>query len=404
MTHDGTVAMPDDSARALIAEDSLWEKALRIHFNAIVVDGHIDTPTLMVEDDYSFTSRHSATLAHVDLPRMYDGGLDAAFFSIYVPAYLGEGSRAVQYALNMIEEVKRQTAAHDDSVSLAFSADELRRAARAGEKAVLLGVEGGHVTGGSVDVMQRFYDQGIRYMTLTHVNTSSFADASQSPPRHRGLTEGGKQLIRAMNRTGMIVDLSHASDSAFFDALAASSAPVILSHSSSRALVPTVRNASDDMLRALKSNGGVAMVNFFDPLVNPGLTSSVFAEAHRRLRERGQTLRNLWNVVYEIKRERGIGTATLSDVADHIDHMVDVAGIDHVGIGSDFDGVFDLPDGLEDATRLPWLTYELLNRGYTEGELYKLLGGNTLRVMDKAEEIAENERVSATDTEPVPAG
>ncbi len=388
VTHEGEAAMPGDLAQSLIAEDSLWSEALRIHYDAIVFDGHIDVPMLIAGEGYNFTERHTADASHVDVPRMFEGGLDAAFFSVYVPAYLGEGANAVEYAMNLITEVKAQIELQPDSVGLATSANDVRRIVRSGRKAILLGIEGGHVTGGSVDVMRQFYDAGVRYITLTHVNTNSFADASQSPPRHGGPTEEGRELIRAMNYTGMIVDLSHASDSTFYDVLAVSEAPVILSHSSARALVPTVRNASDAMLRALADNGGLLMINFFDPVVNPHLTGEIYTEARRRLQERGQTLRNLWSVVYQIKRERGLPGASLDDVIDHIDHAVEVMGVEHVGLGSDFVGVFDLPDGLQDVTRLPWITYELLKRGYTEGEIYQILGGNMLRVLEEAARAA----------------
>lgn len=391
MVDSGMVAMPEPRRRILLGQDSLWAEALRIHYQALVFDGHIDTPTLMLDEGYRFGARHRDYESHVDLPRMFDGGLDAAFFSIYVAPPYGEGQRATERARAMIAEVKRQTTAHADSVALATSAADVRRLTRAGKKAVLLGLEGGHALAASPDTLRALYDEGIRYVTLTHINTNAWADASQARPRWNGLNDLGRRLVAVMNRLGMLVDLAHVSDSTFYDALAVSRAPVLVSHSSMRALTPSVRNLDDAMLHALAANGGVVMINFFDAMVNPHLDESVMAEVYRRLPEAQRY--NLWSIVYAVKRERGLPGATLDDVLDHLDHAVAVAGIDHVGLGSDFDGVFDLPAGLEDVTRLPWITYGLLQRGYTEEAIYKILGGNALRLLEEAEVVARRLRV-----------
>lgn len=390
-TDGGAIRMSPIRTRVLIREDTLWERALRIHYDAIVVDGHVDVPSLMVDDGYDFRVRHPAHAAHVDLPRMYEGGLDAAFFSVYVAHHYGEGPRAVARARLQIEAVKRQVEAVPDSAEIARTADDVRRIAASGRKAVLLGLEGGNALAASVDTLEALYESGIRYVTLTHVNNNSWAESSQSPPQWGGLTERGRVMVKHMNRLGVAVDLSHVSDATFYDALEVSSAPVILSHSSARALVDNVRNADDAMLRALAGNGGIVMINFFDAVVNPHLTDDVMAEAYERLGGRRTSLNNLWSVIYEIVRERGLPGATLSDVVDHIEHAVDVAGVDHVGLGSDFDGIFDVPAGLQDVTRLPWITYELLRRGYFEEDINKILGGNVLRVMDEVERIAREE-------------
>ena len=387
----GPVALPPPRYHALLRLDTLWARVLALHYRTLVFDGHIDTPTRMLQG-FDFGRRHRRADGHVDLPRMFEGGLDAAFFSIYVPATYGEGAAAVQHARRLLAEVRRQVAAHADRVALAYAAADVLRITRSGRKAILLGLEGGHALAGSVDTLRALYEAGIRYVTLTHVNTNRLADASQDRPRWNGLSEQGRRIVREMNRLGMLIDLSHTSDSTFFDVLAVSEAPVILSHSSMRALVPTVRNASDEMLRALARNGGVVLINFFDALVNPYLTADVYAEAERRT---GGNLRRLWNAVYAIRRERGLPGATLDDVLDHIDHAVQVAGIDHVGLGSDFDGVFDLPAGLEDVTRLPWITYGLYRRGYAEADIQKILGGNLLRVLAEVERVAA--RLQATE-------
>ena len=387
-TDGGAIRMVPVRRQILVREDSLWAEALRIHYNAIVFDGHLDTPMLMLDRGYRFAERHPAHAAHVDLPRMVEGGLDAAFFAIYVAPGYGEGAAATQRARDMIAEVRRQIDALPDSAALAGSAADVRRLAKAGRKAVLLGIEGGHALAGSPEVLREMHAAGVRYVTLTHINTNSWADASQAPPRWGGLNDLGRRMIAEMNRLGVLVDLSHVSDSTFYDAVRVSRAPVILSHSSARALVDNVRNADDAMLRAVAANGGVVMVNFFDAVVNPHLTPDVFEEAYRRLGGRTANLYNLWDTVYDVKRERGLPGGSLTDVVDHIDHVARVAGVDHVGLGSDFDGVFDLPAGLQDVTRLPWITYELLKRGYSETDLYKILGGNALRVLEEAERIA----------------
>lgn len=381
----GLILMAPVRQKILIEQDSLWAEALRVHYNAIVLDGHVDTPTLMLDSGYSFRRRNRAHAGHVDLPRMFEGGLDAAFFSIYVPVSLGEGAGATRHARRMIEEVKRQVTMSDDSVALAYSADDVRHMTRSGRKAVLLGLEGGHALMASPDTLEALYREGLRYVTLTHVNSHSWAESSQSPPRFGGLNEMGRRMVRKMNDLGVIVDLSHVSDSAFYDAVQTSRAPVMLSHSSARALVDNVRNVDDEMLLALAGNGGIIMINFFDPVVNSALSDSFMADVYARIGGRVGSLNTIWNVIYDLKAERNLPGASLEDVVDHINHAVHVAGIDHVGLGSDFDGVFDLPAGLQDVTRLPWITYELMKRGYSEDDLYKILGGNALRVLAEVE-------------------
>jgi len=379
------VAWPLARVQEQVATDPLWEEALRIHFNALVVDGHIDTPTLMVEGNYDLSRRHSSNRSHVDLPRMETGGLDAAFFSLYVAPYYGEGARAVARAQAQIEAVRSAAEKTPDRLLIAKTAAEVRSAAREGRTALLLGIEGGHALAASPDTLRMFAERGVRYVTLTHVNTNRWADSSQDEAQHGGLTALGREMVQTMNDLGVLVDLSHASDSTFADAIDASRVPVIVSHSSCRALTPSVRNVTDEQLRAVADNGGVVMINFFDAMVNPHLGSETFAEARRRVEQSGQGMAYVWSAIYDLRREQSIPGATWGDVVDHIDHAVQVAGVDHVGIGSDFDGVFDLPRGLEDVERLPWITYGLLRRGYSEEDLYKILGGNALRVLRAAE-------------------
>ena len=391
MTDGGVIAMPDSVQQRLIAQDTLWKEALRIHFNAIVMDGHIDTPSLILDEGYDIGKRHvpERNRAHVDLPRMYEGGLDAPFFSIYVSTSYGEGPEAPQRARAMIAALKQQVARYADSIAMAYSAADVRRITRSGKKAALMGLEGGHALMRSPDTLRALYRQGIRYVTLTHTASHSWADASQDVPRWQGLSLKGEELVREMNRIGMIIDISHVSDSTFFDVIALSKAPVIASHSSVRALVNNVRNLSDEQLDALARNGGVVMINFFDAMVNPHLTPEVMNEVYRRINEQyGGDLQKIWQVIREVVRERNIPPATVEDVVNHIDYVAQRIGVEHVGLGSDFDGVSSLPRGLEDVTRLPWITYYLLKRGYSEEDIYKILGGNTLRVLDQVENIA----------------
>lgn len=389
----GEIRMNAPTRERLIAEDPLWEEALRIHYDAIVMDGHIDTPSLMVDEDYDFSVRHTpeSSRNHVDLPKMFEGGLDAPFFSIYVSYGLGEGADATARALTMIAEAKRQVAANIEQFGMAYLADDVVRLTRSGRKAILMGLEGGHALQASEEVLEQLYEAGIRYVTLTHTGTHSWADASQSPPRHDGLSGRGREIVMAMNRLGILVDVSHVSDAAFYDALEVTEAPVILSHSSARALVNNVRNIDDDMLRAVAENGGVVMINFFDAMVNSNLSEDVMAEVYERLEQEHQgNLKQIWEMIRTVRRERGIPSGSLEDILDHIDHVAQTAGADHVGLGSDFDGVSSLPDGMEDVTRLPWITHGLLTRGYSEADVRKILGGNTLRVLQEAEEIAND--------------
>jgi membrane dipeptidase len=401
----GDVRLGEPMRSRLLEQDTLWARALRIHYDAIVTDGHIDTPSHMLDSGYRLGQRNQtqAGSGHVDLPRMIEGGLDAPFFAIYVARGYGEGQAATNRALAMIAEVKRQVGALED-IEMAYSVEDVLRITRAGRKAALMGLEGGHALQGSKEILRQLAEEGIRYVGITHTNSNSWADSSQDRPRHNGMSELGRELVREMNRLGVLVDLSHASDEAFFDAVSASRAPVIFSHSSVRALVDNPRNVSDDMLLALRDNGGVIMINFFDPTVNSHLTQEVMDEVQRRIREHhGGDQRAIWRVVGEVRAERGLGKATVGDIVDHIDYVVQLIGIDHVGLGSDFDGVHSLPTGMENVTRLPFITYELLQRGYSEEDVRKVLGGNTLRAMAEAERIARELRAE-TQRQPVPAG
>ncbi|MDX1420414.1 MAG: dipeptidase, partial [Rubricoccaceae bacterium] len=357
---------------------------------ALVMDGHVDTPSLMLDEGYRLGERHAPQpgRAHLDLPRMVEGGLDAPFFSIFVSRHYGEGQGATDRALAMIAEVERQVEALD-GVAMAYTSGDVLRLTRGGQKAILLGLEGGHALQASEAVLAQLRDAGIRYVTLTHTNTNAWADSSQDTPRHGGLTEQGVALVQAMNRLGVLVDVSHVSDGTFADAVRASRAPVLASHSSARALTPNVRNLSDAQLRALAATGGVALVNLYADVVNRALDTVVMAAVERRVeRDYGGDLTRLWDAIGAESAARGLRAATLADALDHIEHIAAVAGVDHVGLGSDFDGVPALPEGLEDVTRLPWITHGLLARGWAEEDVRKVLGGNLLRALAEAERVA----------------
>lgn len=390
----GAIAMEAEAVERLIAADPLWADALRIHYDALVMDGHIDTPTEMLSRGYAFGDRHrpQSGTAHVDLPRMIEGGLDAPIFSIWVSRNLGEGPRATDHARDMIAEVERQL----DGLAgaeLAGTGADIRRITARGDKAILLGLEGGHALAGSAEVLRELAASGVRYVTLTHTNSNKLADSSQDEARHGGLSLLGEEIVLEMNRLGVIPDVSHVSDATVDDVLRVSRGPVIASHSSARALVDNPRNLTDRQMRQIAASGGVVMINFYNPVVNSGLTPEVMEAVRQRLRrDYGGDLGNLWTAIREEQLARGIPEPSLDDVVDHIAHAVRVAGADHVGLGSDFDGVPRLPTGLGDVTRLPWITYGLLRRGLSEADVRKVLGSNTLRALEDAEQVAERMR------------
>jgi membrane dipeptidase len=384
----GRIAMDSATVARLVAEDPLWERALAIHYDAIVVDGHLDTPWWILDDGYDPNVRHDPlpTKHQVDFPRMTEAGLDAAFFAVYVARSYGEGEAATERALALIEATVEAVGRSAGRAEIARTADDIERIARAGRHAVVLALEGGHALQSSPEVLRGLADEGMRYVTLTHISSHGWADSSQDEPRHGGLSEAGRELIREMNRLGVLVDVSHASDEVLRDVVEITAAPIIASHSSARALVPLDRNLSDDGIRAIAGTGGVVMVNFYGRVVNPRLTPEVIAAAGRRA---GGDMRQIFPALGEEESARGIPPPTLEDVLDHIEHVARVAGPDHVGLGSDFDGATQLPAGLEDVTRLPWITYGLLKRGFSEEDVRKMLGGNVLRVMREAEEVSD---------------
>ncbi|MBW3570244.1 MAG: dipeptidase [Gemmatimonadetes bacterium] len=379
---------------AAAQDDALLERARRIHASAPLVDGHNDLPWEIREKaqgDLSVIDPNgSLPQLHTDVPRLRAGGVGGVFWAAYVPVdRIGRGAAA--FALAQIGLIKRMTDA-SPHLELARTADDVVRIHRAGKVASLIGIEGGHAIENSLDVLRQFHELGVRYMTLTHANTLDWADAATDTARHGGLTRFGEEVVREMNRLGMLVDLSHVSDETMKDAIAVSAAPVIFSHSSARALADHPRNVPDDVLAMLKQNGGVVMINFYSGFVEPTAARQMrgMFDVQRRFREQHPGDPQAAQRAYDAwRRANPVPRGTTATLADHVDHVVRVAGIDHVGLGSDYDGVTSLPVGMEDVSRFPHLTAELLRRGYSDDDVRKVLGGNVIRAMRQAEQVAE---------------
>jgi membrane dipeptidase len=328
---------------------------------------------------------------HTDLPRLRAGGVGAQFWSVYVPGAL-QGEAAVATTLEQIDLVHRIVSAHPDDLELARSADDVEGAFARGRIASLLGAEGGHSIAGSLGVLRGLHRLGVRYLTLTHNVNVAWADAATDVPAIGGLSAFGEEVVREMNRLGMLVDLSHVADGTARDALRVTEAPVVLSHSGARAVCDHPRNVPDDVLRSLAANGGVCMVTFVSDFVSPecrAWTLGFRAELERRgLDPRDAATRAALAPGYAADHPRP--RATLAQVADHVEHVRRVAGVDSVGLGGDYDGVEDLPDGLQDVSCYPALVAELLDRGWTEDDCARLVGGNVLRVLRAAEAVARS--------------
>lgn len=372
----------------------LSDAARRIHAQALVIDGHNDLPwELRKQGSLSFDkldiAEEHATL-HTDIPRLRRGGVGAQFWSVYVPASTAYDGTALTTTLEQIEMVNAMIAHYPEMFELALTVDDIERIHAAGKVASLIGVEGGHSIENSLNVLRQLYRLGARYMTLTHSDALDWADSATDDPRHGGLTPFGEDVVHEMNRLGMLVDLSHVSVGTMKHALRVSQAPVIFSHSSVRAIADHPRNVPDDVLEMLVDNGGVVMVNFYSGYVVPesAQIELQYLEHKNKLKEtldeeQVRAAMKKWNVQHPIL------PGTIHDVIDHIDHIVRVAGIDHVGLGSDYDGVSILPKQLEDVSSYPLITQALLDRGYPEADILKILGGNMLRVMRQAEVVAE---------------
>ena len=375
--------------------DGISERARKLHFSSIVVDTHDDTTQRFLDGKFDLGPR-SAT-GSIDIPRMREGNLSAIFFSIWMPSKI-TGPDAVNRAIVQIDAVREQVRKHPDDLVLATTAAEIRDVHKQGKIAALLGVEGGHMINSDLGVLRAYAALGVRYMTLTHSGNDEWADSSTDKAVHNGLTDFGKDVVREMNRLGVIVDISHVSDKTFYDALETSKAPLFASHSSCRAICDAPRNMTDQMMRDLAAKGGVVQINYHVGFLsqefrdaekaNPELNKAIGAEVTKRCGDNeGCQLVEGDRITREYVEQGKLPRVEFSKIIEHIDHAVKVAGIDHAGLGSDFDGA-NMPYGMEDVTKLPKITDALLQKGYSEGDVKKILGENTLRVMSDAERIS----------------
>ena len=374
------------------------EQARAILQTTPLIDGHNDLPWALRQRfgsdvrgvDLTADQSGLQPPLHTDIPRLRAGGVGAQFWSVYVPAGM-EPLEAARATFEQIDVVNRMLAVHPDAFEFAATADDVERIHGEGRIASLIGIEGGYSIADSMGLLRQFHAAGVRYMTLTHSASTSWADSATDAPRHDGLSPFGEAVVREMNRLGMLVDLSHVSEATMMDAIRVSEAPVIFSHSSARAVTDHPRNVPDSVLRLMPDDGGVVMVTFVPGFVNEAVRAHGAEGAAERSRLQSLHPGDPEAVTAGLEAWRGANpapSATLSDVADHIEHIRDVAGIDHVGLGGDFDGVGSLPEGLTGVETYPALLAELMRRGWSEADIRKLAGENVLRVMRAAEATA----------------
>ncbi|WP_069174346.1 dipeptidase [Streptomyces griseus] len=373
------------------------DRARRLLADHPVVDGHNDLPWALREQvGYDLDARDIATdqsgVLHTDIPRLRAGGVGAQFWSVYVSTHL-TGDDAVSATLEQIDVVAELLDRHPADLRRALTADDMEKARAEGRIASLMGAEGGHSINNSLGTLRALHTLGVRYMTLTHNDNTDWADSATDSPRSGGLTEFGREVVREMNRIGMLVDLSHVAATTMRDALAVSVAPVIFSHSSARAVCDHPRNVPDDVLRMLAANGGVAMATFVPKFVLPAAVEWTLA-ADRNMREHGlhhlDTTPAAMRVHADFEAVHPRPPATVATIADHLDHMREIVGVDHIGIGGDYDGTAFLPQGLEDVSGYPRLIAELLARGWSDQDIAKLTWQNAVRVLRDAEAVARD--------------
>jgi len=380
------------------ADPKLWEQALKIHKKAIVIDGHNDITSPMVDEDFDLITdtvgkfHRDGDPFHTDLNRFRRSGITGEFFSIYVS---GTNKTPMRRAMDLIDATNREVEKHPDLLMSCTTADEIRRAKKQKKICALMGIEGGYAIENSLYALRNFYRMGIRYMTLTHNVSHDWADAHRGEVKNNGLSPFGKEVVKEMNRLGMLVDISHVSDKVMNDVLDISTAPIIASHSSARGVANHTRNVPDDVLKRVATNGGVIMINFYPSFLDER-TNKEENDRAARLKAQTDALREQFKdnpqgyneAERKLLAENPIYIAPYTRIVDHIDHIKKTAGIDIVGIGSDYDGVPFLPGGMNGMEDLVLVTYEMLRRGYTEQEIRKVLGENFLRAFSKAEQIA----------------
>jgi len=380
--------------------DDIAERARKLHFSSIVLDTHDDTTQrFFSKSGFDLGKRNPD--GHVDIPRMREGGMNAIFFSIWIDGRI-MGPPAVQKALDQIDAVHENVRRFAKDMAFARTAEEVRRAHAQGKIAALMGVEGGHMIGNDIRMVRIFGDLGVRYMTLSHFYNDEWADSSTDKPAHNGLTDYGKEIVREMNRRGIMVDISHVSDKTFYDALEVSKAPLIASHSSCRALCNHPRDMSDDMIKALAAKGGVIQINYEKSFIDQGykdaydrLTAGagvvgVLSEAIKKCGDDVDcTSKAEVGIERQMTEEGKLPHVSWERIIDHINHAVKLVGAEHVGLGSDFDGA-NMPEGMEDCSKLPKITDALLRKGYSDKDIRNILGENTLRVMEQVERVSRD--------------
>jgi len=374
----------------------LTEEAKKLHAESLVVDSHNDLPWAMREKSgpnfRSIDLRKNQPGLHTDIPRLRSGGVGVQFWSAWVPTETRKKGTAIRETLTQIDAIYHLVETYPETFTLCQTVAEIEAARKAGKIASLIGLEGGYSIDNSLAVLRMYRRMGAMYMTLTHSETIEWADSATDKVKHKGLTKFGEEVVLEMNRLGMMVDISHVSPDTMKHAIRVSKAPVIASHSSARALADHPRNVPDDVLTLVKDNGGVIMVNFYSGFVVPEavrLTRDMFERA-RKLREEFPDDRQFNQAMEQYRKDNPIPKGSIHDVVDHIDHIVKVAGIDHVGLGSDYDGINATPEQLGDVSTYPLLTQELLNRGYKPDQIRKILGGNLMRVFAAVEKTAKD--------------
>ncbi|MEM6525447.1 MAG: dipeptidase [Bacteroidota bacterium] len=393
---------PSENEANTDPEEELISKALEIHEQVLTVDTHADTPLRMIEPGFDMAERHDPedTGSKVDYPRMKEGGLDAIFFAAFVAQDIRDddgNTRAKALCLQMIDSIRTSTERNSDMVGLALNPDDAYEIEKAGKRAIYIGIENGYPIGNDISNVEEYFNKGVRYITLVHSSNNDLADSATDPngTEHGGISEFGEEVVKEMNRLGIMVDVSHGNDSVFYDAITMSQAPIIASHSNARAVTDHRRNMTDEMLKLMAENGGVVQLTMLanylrETPVNPERDSAV-AELRARRKPAGEmtqeertALRQAFN---ELDEKYPIPPATVKHVVDHIDHIVKIAGIDHVGIGCDFDGGGGI-QGVFDASEVMNITIELVRRGYTKGQIEKIWGGNLIRVFKEVQAVA----------------